>query len=241
MVNPTGAIGENLRALNRQPPTMGRMAKPDSVRDLIRRRLVELRLNMREVSLQLGKNHAYLQQFLERNIPVELPERVRLDLAGILQVEEAELRHGAAPRPRPPVGAGVPSTAERIPVLGSAEGGEDGQFPFNGEIIEYVPRPPELAGVVNAYAIYVAGGSMEPRYHPGELLYVHPGRPVTPGSYVLVQFHSKDEEPPRAMVKRLVRRSGTKVVFEQFEPPKRFDMDARTVISIHRIVGSGEA
>jgi hypothetical protein len=41
-------------------------------------------------------------------------------------------------------------------------------------------------------------------------------------------------------MKRLVRRTATKVTFEQFNPAKEFDIKASDIKSMHRIVGSAE-
>jgi phage repressor protein C with HTH and peptisase S24 domain len=61
------------------------------------------------------------------------------------------------------------------------------------------------------------------------------------GSYVLVQVKAKHEgEPPGALVKRLARRTAQKIVLEQFNPPKTFEVPIKDVVSIHRVVGSGE-
>jgi phage repressor protein C with HTH and peptisase S24 domain len=137
-------------------------------------------------------------------------------------------------------------SAERWPrdlrVLGMAECGPDGWSLWNGEVIEMTSRPPNLAGAMLAYAVYVVGSSMEPRYHSGELVYVHPGRPVDVGAYVLVQVKPKEDgDAPRAVVKRLVRRSATKVMLEQFNPKKTIELKTADIISMHRVVGSGEA
>jgi phage repressor protein C with HTH and peptisase S24 domain len=137
-------------------------------------------------------------------------------------------------------------SAERWPrdlrVLGMAECGPDGWSLWNGEVIEMTSRPLNLAGAALAYAVYVVGDSMEPRYHSGELVYVHPGRPVDVGAYVLVQVKPKEDgDAPRAVVKRLVRRSATKVTLEQFNPKKTIELKASDVLSMHRVVGSGEA
>jgi SOS-response transcriptional repressor LexA len=213
-------------------------------RQVVRTRLSELRLNMSAVSKMLGKNHAYLHQFLDRGIPAQLPELVRHRLADILQVPEAILRGGGGRDlpPRPPGGRGTTLGINKIPVFGSAQGGSDGRFPWNGEIVEYVSPPPHLSGVVGAFAVYVAGSSMEPRYYAGELLYVHPARPVTNGSFVLVELKPESEgETPRAFVKRLVRRTATKMTFEQFNPPKEFDIKSSDIKEMRRIVGASES
>jgi phage repressor protein C with HTH and peptisase S24 domain len=218
----------------------------DSVRDLIAKKLKARGLTMKAASLQIGKSHAYLQQFLERGVPASLPEGPRGALAALLQVEEDALR-GAVPssgrtvsspsRLPPQIG-----TADRLPVLGMAECGPDGWALWNGEVVDYVARPSNLAGVTQAYAVFVVGNSMEPRYFPGELVHVHPGRPVTIGSFVLVQIRAREDgEAPRAVIKRLVRRSGNKIVLEQYNPKKSFELKADELVSMHRVVASGEA
>ena len=198
---------------------------------------------MSAVSKMLGKNHAYLHQYLDRGIPAQLPELVRERLAEILQVPEGVLRGGGGgKRPSGTRGPLPPIMGDKIRVYGAAQGGPDGWFPWNGEIVDYVSRPPHLAGAIEAYAVYVAGSSMEPRYYAGEIVYIHPGKPVTTGAFVLVQVKPESEgEAPRAFIKRLVRRTATKSTFEQFNPPKEIDIKAADVMSTHRIVGTAES
>lgn len=218
-------------------------------RDVIRARLEELGLSMKEASEAIGKNHAYLQQFLERGVPGQLPEEPRERLAALLGIPQNALRETAAGTAalREAIISGrvrkLPPTnpLDRIPVLGIAEGGEEGWSLWNGDVVDYSARPPSLAGAPNGYATYVVGSSMEPRYHPGELIYVHPGKPVTNGAYVVVQVKPRAEgEPPRALIKRLVRRTASKLTLEQFNPARNFDVALKDVVSVHRIVGSGE-
>ena len=66
------------------------------VRKRIRQLIGEKNIDLKSLSLALGKNHAYLQQYLERGIPKQLSERSRMLLAEQLEVDEAEL---GAPRP----------------------------------------------------------------------------------------------------------------------------------------------
>jgi hypothetical protein len=211
-------------------------------RQVIRTKLLELRLNMSAVSKMLGKNHAYLHQFLDRGIPAQLPELVRGQLAEILGVPEALLRGGGGKGGTGPRGPRLPPlVGDKIRVYGAAQGGPDGWFPWNGEIVDHVSRPPHLAGAIDAYAVYVAGSSMEPRYYAGELVYIHPGKPVTIGAFVLVEVKPESEgDAPRAFIKRLVRRTATKATFEQFNPPKEFDLKMSD-IKMSRIVGTAES
>jgi phage repressor protein C with HTH and peptisase S24 domain len=82
---------------------------------------------------------------------------------------------------------------------------------------------------------------MEPRYHPGEIIYVHPDKPVTVGSYVFVQLRTKIEgEAPERLIKRLAKKTRTRIVLQQFNPVELSDIALNDVLSMHRIVGSSE-
>ena len=73
-------------------PIIGKTAwMTDPVRTRIRQLIGEKNLDMKGLSLAMGKNHAYLQQYLERGIPKQLSERSRMLLAERLGVDEAEL------------------------------------------------------------------------------------------------------------------------------------------------------
>ena len=128
-----------------------------------------------------------------------------------------------------------------LPVYGSAMGGTDGVFEINGQILEYVERPPSLAGVKNAYAVYVQGDSMSPRFESGWLLHVNPNRPARRGDNVVVQIKPHDEHaPPLAYVKLFDCLTATKLVARQFNPPRDLEWPTQDVASIHRIVGVAE-
>lgn len=219
-----------------------------NARERIRQKIQERGLSMGDLSRNvLGRNHAYLQQYLERGVPAKLPEDMRALLAPALGIDEEELREHPRSVPKTLPAAGAPAVRniyesnDRLKVLGMAECGPDGWSLWNGDVIDMVDRPANLRGVPGAYAVYVVGASMEPRYHPGELVHIHPGKPLTIGAYVLVQRRPKDGETPAAVIKRLIKRTGTKIVLEQFNPHKTFDIRADDIVSIHRVVGSGEA
>lgn len=72
----------------------------DAVRILIAQIVKDRNLKLADLSRELGKNHAYLQQFLKRNVPDKLPEDVRSRLAELLGVDEQAL--GAPVRARRP-------------------------------------------------------------------------------------------------------------------------------------------
>src|SRR3982074_3875856 len=54
-------------------------------------------LDLKNLSLTIGRNHAYLQQYLMRGSPRELPEAARHGLAPLLGVSPDDLRSTAPP------------------------------------------------------------------------------------------------------------------------------------------------
>jgi phage repressor protein C with HTH and peptisase S24 domain len=131
---------------------------------------------------------------------------------------------------------------ECIPVYGQAVGGKDDEFVLSGNQVSEVLAPPTLLHVPNAYAVYVVGDSMEPRYFAGETVFVNPRLPISRGSFVVAQI-SKDQEAekPRAYIKRFLSQDAKRLRLEQYNPKKIFEFSTSTVVAIHRIVMSGES
>lgn len=128
-----------------------------------------------------------------------------------------------------------------IPVLGEAVGGVDGEYVFNGQVLDYVACPPSLANVPNAYAVWIDGESMYPRFRAGELAYVHPGLPARRGDDVIVQIRPREEDmPPRGFVKELVGWASDQLVLHQFNPESQLKFPRTSVVSIHPIIMSGK-
>ncbi len=133
----------------------------------------------------------------------------------------------------------------RLPVYGLAAGGDDGRFILNGQRIADVLCPPALDAVPNAYAVYIHGTSMEPRYYAGETAWVHPHLPVRSGDFVIVQIAGGEDEPPVGFVKRFVSMNAREIVLEQFNPPEGHDrlmrFPADRVQSVHKILFAGQS
>jgi SOS-response transcriptional repressor LexA len=216
----------------------------DAVRSTIVARVAELGLSLSELSLKVGKNHAYFQQFIKRGVPNRLPEEVRGRVAEILGLDELALRQ-LGPNLRfmydriqevPARGA-----AAWIPVYGHAVGGKDGEFVLSGNQVSEVLAPPTLSHVRDAYAVYVVGDTMEPRYFAGETVFVNPRLPISRGSFVVAQISKGEEPEPRAYVKRFLSQDGKRLRLEQYNPKKILEFPASTVVAIHRIVMSSES
>jgi phage repressor protein C with HTH and peptisase S24 domain len=128
----------------------------------------------------------------------------------------------------------------RIPAYGQAVGGRDGEFILNGNRIVDILAPPSLQGVPDAYAVYVVGDSMEPRYFAGEAVFVNPRLPVRRGDFVVAQIAVEPGEPPHAYVKRFVARDARTLRLEQFNPKKTLEFPVARVITVHRIIMGGD-
>jgi Peptidase S24-like len=145
--------------------------------------------------------------------------------------------------PAPPRNAelgGPARFASAIPAYGQAVGGKDGEFILNGNRIVDILAPPSLQGVPDAYAVYVVGDSMEPRYFAGEAVFVNPRLPVRRGDFVVAQIGAEEGEPPHAYVKRFVARDGRSLKLEQFNPKKTLEFPVARVVSVHRIIMGGD-
>lgn len=132
--------------------------------------------------------------------------------------------------------------AKDIPVLGSAECGQDGSFTLNtGEPIDFVRRPPGQMTRRGIYCIYAEGSSMEPVYEAGDLIYVDPHRPPGPGRDVVIQLRKQsDAGEMRYFLKRLVKRSGTQWRVKQFNPEKEIVLEERDIAAIHLVLKNHE-
>ena len=189
----------------------------DPVRKRIRQLIGDNNLDMKSLSLALGKNHAYLQQYLERGIPKELNERSRMLLAEQLGVDEAELGGPQGTRP----GREVAWTQEQIPEIDVHAGAGGGGFTaleshsangmtFSREVVRDHWRLPDWllyslnAKSGNLAAFPVQGDSMSPTLLDGDVVFVDTRirQPSPPGLFVLA------DEFGGVIVKRLEVSSG---------------------------------
>ena len=171
-------------------------------------------------------------------------------IAGFLGCPVDEVLAAFGPTPRPaddgflarPLPVPQPAELKRgLPVYGAAIGGDDGAFEWNGEAHEYIHTPPQLTGVRNAYAVYVSGESMVPRFEPGWLVHVNPNRPVTVGASVVVQVRPEHEDgPPLCYIKDFVRKTAAQLVLRQYNPAGEITFPLPRVIAVHRVVGVAE-
>lgn len=165
--------------------------------------------------------------------------------ASLLPPDKASSSRKATP-------ASLPSRAEMprdVPVYGTAMGANgEGAFVLNQAEgpIDRVRRGPGIAENRQVFAIYVEGDSMAPRFEAGELVYLDPARPVRAGDDIVFVIEPEAAgTPPKAYLKRLVRRTAERLVCEQFNPAGQVEYPARLVrqpifrvLRLHEVMGS---
>lgn len=215
------------------------------------RRLKELReqagLTMRAVSEALGwsltRYQHYEDRYKRRFLPFELARDLEaiftphgVESGAVLQL--AGIEPGQPVNPRREAVPARPASAQAqrdLPVMGTVRGDGEGFLFEQGEAKEFVERPANLKGVLNALALYMDGDVMEPRYYAGELLYVNPNRPLTKNCFVAVELADG-----QGLIRQFIRRSEDEVVLHQFNPAKDVHLKAGAVRKIYRITGAVE-
>jgi phage repressor protein C with HTH and peptisase S24 domain len=134
-----------------------------------------------------------------------------------------------APRPTVPFG--------KLPLYGAAQGGVGADISDVSEPLEFISPPPWINENREAYAVYVVGESMEPRYYSGEIVFAQPGSPARPHDFVVAQL--RDESGGLfAIIKQLISVDTNTVVFRQFNPDATLSYEKSQVRRIHVIRGS---
>jgi len=125
-------------------------------------------------------------------------------------------------------------TARDLAVYASAQGGPTGML-VTPEPIEWITRPPPLAGVTRGFAVYIVNDSMDPAYRHGDMAYVHPGIPPRRGDDVLIYRVLNGEWA--ALVKELVGWNEKVWKVRQHNPAKEFSLPRAEWPHVNVIVG----
>ncbi|WP_293722080.1 S24 family peptidase [Stappia sp.] len=230
----------------------------DIVRKRIIERATELGLDYKDISLQMGRNHAYLQQFLTRGIPRELKERDRERLASILRVNEEEI---GGPRRSHPFETptrdivtedgkkAVPAdTTPEIDVTAGLGGGglsthvtdsNGNGLTFTSELVrDYWRLPSWLHDRINVpprhlAAFTVQGDSMEPTLASGDTVFIDTRHrvPSPDGIYAIVDLFGG------LIVKRLEVRDDRVSVISDNPRHSEYTMGIEELMVIGRYVG----
>jgi phage repressor protein C with HTH and peptisase S24 domain len=226
--------------------------------DAVRKLILENVSNLSETSKKIGKNHAYLHQFLHRNTPVKLPEDVREALAAEIGVHPDQLRfnqksssHESAVAPgtgSSPNTAKLHPESERqlpgeslvgdrdLPVFSTTEGGR-GTLILTSEAVDWVVRPDPLLRVKDGYGLIVADDSMSPAHRSGSIVLVNPHIPWRAGD--LCVFRQVREDKTEIIAVRELRRwTDTTWHVRQYKPDRDYTLKRAEWPACHVAVGN---
>ena len=126
----------------------------------------------------------------------------------------------------------------RIPLVGLAQAGgegyfDDAGFPVGGSWDEV--SLPEI-GDPHAYALEIAGDSMEPVFRDGDMVVVSPAAPIRRGDRVVARTLAGE-----VMAKQLARRSAKRIELKSLNPAHRDrSFDLTEVAWVHRIIWASQ-
>ena len=167
-----------------------RQAGLDPSRRAVLAALTKAGLTLKQGSRALGRNDAYLQQYLYRGSPRRLPEDVRLRLADLTGERtesflDPQLRslHGSAAPSRLPVPLLDVSAAAGGGRIGNDTAGDDTALAFPPMLLRRITSAPTSS----LRLITISGDSMAPTLEDGDMLMVDTGRtsPSPPGIFIL--------------------------------------------------------
>lgn len=195
--------------------------------------------NYKALSSAIDKNHAYVQQFVERGTPRELKERDERTIREIIG-GKAPAAPARSTSFKPLITPGSELVGARdFPIYAAAQGGE-GHVIITFDPVEIVKRPAVLEGVRGAYGVLLTGSSMEPAYWPGDMALVHPHLPPARDTDVVL-FHVPPHSEAEAIIKRLTSFNDKEWRLKQYNPADDF-IESRVEWSIcHRVVGKYNA
>lgn len=133
---------------------------------------------------------------------------------------------------------GIPAAAKALdplPIYGMVDA-ITGTLQHMREAVSYIPRPSALVSSRQAFAVYCPDNRLEPRYTPGDLLFVNAARPVTPGCFVCAIMKNDS-----AVLGQFLHRDAHTITLNQLNPLQPIQIDAGEIRQLGRIVGSMES
>ena len=195
----------------------------------VRKSLISYRethgLSQKQLGLKMGMSEVSIKQIEDGRRPV--PHKLKQFHAFN---RSSQIQNQYSPRSRP---AFFNTHRRDLPVLGRAQGGNDGNMIMNDTAIDWTFRPADLQGVDDAFAVFVTGDSMVPKYSEGDLVYVHPSRRPRRNRFVLVE-----QRGHRGFIKQFIKWQEQELVLRQFNPEKEIRIPATEVLHVKLIIGS---
>ncbi|MBP7251894.1 MAG: LexA family transcriptional regulator [Alphaproteobacteria bacterium] len=162
--------------------------------------------------------------------------REMVALAKALEISSNELLGDNIPQPEIKYCGKDPKRISQdphtVPILGHSSILSDGNAAQISEHIGTAPRHPKQEGIRHAFATYVSGDSMEPRFHQGELVYCVSNIPPKTGQDCLVELKNG-----QTYTKEFVSWSNGNIICRQHKPSETWTRSAKIVAAVHVIVG----
>ena len=226
----------------------------DPTRLRVMKLIQQRRTDLKKASLAIGRNAAYLQQYLYRGIPKTLPEDAREALAAFLGVPEESLRPAkteSAVEPALPqvvaaasvsaIGGGMPGFSH-VPELDVRASAGHGAFHEGDEEIKAVWMFPDAvirhelrARSANLRIITIDGDSMEPLLASGDRVLVDTSQrvPAPPGIFVIWDglgiVAKRIEHIPTAEPSRIVIKSVNPIYGDYERPTEEVNIIGRVI------------
>jgi phage repressor protein C with HTH and peptisase S24 domain len=226
----------------------------DPTRLRVMKLIQQKRTDLKKASLAIGRNAAYLQQYLYRGIPKTLPEDAREALAAFLGVPEESLRPAkteSAMEPALPqvvaapsataIGGGMPGFSQ-VPELDVRASAGHGAFHEGDEEIKAVWMFPDAvirhelrARSANLRIITIDGDSMEPLLASGDRVLVDTSQrvPAPPGIFVIWDglgiVAKRIEHIPTAEPSRIVIKSVNPLYNDYERPTEEVNIIGRVI------------
>ena len=127
----------------------------------------------------------------------------------------------------------------RLPIIGLPTPRDDERIIIDGSIRGEILAPPQVENVAGAKAVYVQGRSMEPRYYPGEVVYLNPGRPPNSGDFVLVTVKEPNYPAPIGYIRQYLGEDLVHIHLCTLNPKRQHLIPRQNLVGIATIVGSG--
>ena len=228
----------------------------DPTRLRVMKLIQQKRTDLKKASLAIGRNAAYLQQYLYRGIPKTLPEDAREALAAFLGVPEESLRPAkteSAVEPALPqvvaaasvsaIGGGMPGFSQ-VPELDVRASAGHGAFHEGDEEIKAVWMFPDAvirhelrARSANLRIITIDGDSMEPLLASGDRVLVDTSQrvPAPPGIFVIWDglgiVAKRIEHIPTAEPSRIVIKSVNPIYGDYERPTEEVNIIGRVILA----------
>jgi phage repressor protein C with HTH and peptisase S24 domain len=127
----------------------------------------------------------------------------------------------------------------RLPIIGLPAPGDDERILVDNEAHGEIVAPPQLEGVAEARAVYVRGRSMEPRYYPGEIVYLNPLRPPNPGDFVFLTLREPGFAAAVGYIRQYVGQDLVHIRTLALNPKHEHLVANEDLVGMATIVGSG--